>query len=95
METGDIVRTQVRVVMHLSAGYTRVMVEETEGVGLADGGVEWDIPTDIIPFNLRSIGTRFLLIRSALTSVEGLNAEHVRRALSEMYVEELPRARIE
>ena len=52
----------VRVVMHLNGGYTKVRLERFEGSGMADGGIEWDIPTQVIPSHLRFIGTRFLLL---------------------------------
>jgi len=35
---------KVRVIMHLPGGYTKVLVEWTLGVGMADGGIYWDIP---------------------------------------------------
>ena len=46
--TKESIREQVRVMFHLN-GYTKVLVEETEGVGLADGGILWEISTEIIP----------------------------------------------
>jgi hypothetical protein len=49
--------------MHLNGGFTKVIFERTIGVGLANFGIEWDIPTDCIPFHLRAIGSRFLLTR--------------------------------
>ena len=45
---------------HLN-GYTKVLVERTEGLGLADGGIVWDISAQIIPFQLRKIGSRFIV----------------------------------
>ena len=55
-------RELVQVLFHLSEGYTKVVVEITEGVGLADGGCWWDIPTKVIPPHLRCIGSRFYLV---------------------------------
>jgi hypothetical protein len=53
-----IVREPVRVLFHLN-GYTKVLVERTEGVGLADSGIMWELPTERIPHHLREIGSRF------------------------------------
>ena len=55
-----IVRESVRVLSHLN-GYTKVMAERSEGVGLADGGIIWDIPTELIPTHLRQIGSVFIV----------------------------------
>jgi hypothetical protein len=56
------VREPVRVVMHLNGGLTKVRLERFEGLGLADGGIEWEIPTQAIPQHLRFIGSRFVII---------------------------------
>ncbi|HEX9918908.1 MAG TPA: hypothetical protein VGA87_07065 [Pyrinomonadaceae bacterium] len=50
----------VRVMFHLN-GYTKVSVEFSEGVGMADGGITWDIPTEVIPAGLRKVGSRFIV----------------------------------
>ena len=50
------------VEMHLNGGFTKVLLEKTRGIGLADGGIYFDIPTIKIPFHLRNIHTRFYLI---------------------------------
>ena len=55
-------REPVRVLFHLGGGYTKVLLERTVGVGLADGGVMWDIPTEAIPPRLRGIDSRFLYV---------------------------------
>lgn len=52
----------VKVLFHLNEGFTKVILERTIGVGLADGGIAWDIPTEKIPYELRKIGSRFILI---------------------------------
>ena len=67
-------REPARVLMHLNEGYTKVSLERTEGVGLADGGITWDIPTAAIPAHLRAIGSRFVIVRSgsAFVRVEPL-----------------------
>jgi hypothetical protein len=58
-------REIVRVRMHLNGGFTRVLIESTEGLGMADGGTHRDIPTDLIPPHLRKMGSRFLLVDEA------------------------------
>ena len=57
-----IVREPVKILFHLNEGFTRVLIEWTLGLGLADGGIEYDIPTSLIPSHLRKIGSRFILI---------------------------------
>lgn len=52
--------------MHLPGGYTKVLVERTEGVGIAGGGIYLDIPTEIIPFHLRGMGCRFVLVATTV-----------------------------
>ena len=47
--------------MHLNGGSTKVLWEETIGVGLADGGIDVDIPTAKIPLHLRNINNLFYL----------------------------------
>lgn len=74
-------RERVRVMMHLNEGYTRVLVERTEGLGLADGGVAWDIPTGIIPPHLRPLGSRFVVETQALWPELGDTASELRDAI--------------
>lgn len=56
-----IQRERVKVTMHLPGNHIQVLVEWTYGLGMADGGVYWEIPTEIVPLNLRAIGSRFTL----------------------------------
>ena len=63
------VREPVRVLFHLN-GYTKVLVERTAGVGMANGGIMWDIETEIIPRHLRKIGSRFIVHYTALSPEE-------------------------
>lgn len=37
------------------------MLERTEGHGMADGGIVWELWTKDIPFHLRQIGSRFVV----------------------------------
>ena len=55
-------RAVVRVMFHGNGGFTRVIHEATEGVAMANGGFQWEIPTSIIPEDLRVIGSRFELV---------------------------------
>ena len=55
-------RAIVRVMFHGNGGFTRVLHEATEGVAMANGGFQWEIPTSIIPEDLRVIGSRFELV---------------------------------
>ena len=87
MEYG-IVRESVRVLFHLN-GYTKVMVERTEGVGLADGGIVWDISTEIIPYHLRQIGSRFILQYTPLSAEEMNDIEAIRGAMNRFEIFEL------
>lgn len=81
-------REPVRVLMHLNGGYTKVILERMEGKGLADGGVDWDIPTQKIPFHLRKIGSRFLLIEKSFFSAED-TIENIREMCWEIEIEEI------
>jgi hypothetical protein len=74
--------------MHLNEGFTRVLVERTEGRGMANGGATWDIPTQIIPPHLRRIGSRFIVLTEALWPEPGDAADELRDAIS-YRVEEL------
>jgi hypothetical protein len=82
---------KVRVTMHLSGGYTKVLVEQTEGVGMAGGGIYLEIPTKIIPLHLRGMGSRFVLVATAVSSAaeaQTMSAEQIRNAQA-MSVEEI------
>lgn len=78
----------VRVLMHLNGGYTKVMLERVEGKGLADGGVDWDIPTQKIPLHLRKIGSRFLVIQKSVCVVE-YTIDKIREMPFQIEIEEI------
>lgn len=88
MIDGYVSREPVRVTMHLNEGYTKVVLERTVGLGMADGGIEWDIPTEIIPPHLRPIGSRFILVSADREPQEDDYANRVQRNLS-LEVEEI------
>lgn len=88
MKTRPPFREPVRVMMHFN-GYTRVSVIRTEGLGLANGGAEWDIPTQCIPHHLRSIGSRFLIVTPRFTPEEHDSAEDIRRIRDQIEIYEL------
>jgi hypothetical protein len=64
-------------------------LDRTIGVGLADGGICWDIPTERIPIQLRSIGSRFIVIMQAMTPEPSDPPEAVRAAVNNICVEPL------
>ena len=77
-----------QVIMHLPENWTKILLVRTYGLGLADGGAYWDIPTEVIPPNLRLIGSRFVIF-GRMGVVTG--SHHGRGAVSEStWVEELP-----
>ena len=75
-----MIEERVRVLFHLN-GYTKVVFERTEGVGMADGGITGDIPTEVIPAPLRKIGSRFMI--SVATTPEEMQEGYRVRQLSE------------
>ena len=84
----QISQERVRVLFHLN-GYTKVMVESTEGLGLADGGVVWELPTERIPQPLRGIGSRFVVQSVSLAAGGGFDPEAVRDAQGRFEILEL------
>ena len=87
MEEG-IIREEARVLFHVN-GYTKVMLERTEGVGLADGGIVWDISTEIIPAHLRRIGSRFIVQYVSLSPEEMNDVDAIRGLGSRVEIKEL------
>jgi hypothetical protein len=85
-------RETVRLVAHMSEGYSRVLLESTEGVGMAYGGICWEIPTARIPQHLRGIGARFVVIAGnpSQADVERMTPLELREALQELEIEEIP-----
>ena len=62
----EAIRESVRVIFHLN-GYTKILVERTDGLGLADGDIVWEISTQLIPPQLRKIGSRFIVKMPSVT----------------------------
>ena len=89
MQPGIRFREPARVVMHLNEGLTKVVLERTLGVGMANGGAYWDIPTDRIPLHLRTIGSRFLVISQAIRPEPHDSIDAIRAAIDDLVVEEL------
>ena len=81
-------RDKVKVVMHLPEGYTKVLVERTYGLGIADGGLYVDVPSKVIPPQLREIGSRFILVMTPLTGTAKMTPDQIRHAET-MSVEEI------
>ena len=67
----------VRVLFHLDGGYTKVFLERSKDWGMVDFWIDWDIPTNSIPPDLRKIGSRFLLYESSLYSDEDDSLEDI------------------
>jgi len=78
------IQEPVRVLLHVNGGYTKVLFERTEGLGIADGGIIWEIPTHVIPFHLRPLGSRFLLMSETLTAELKDTGEELRDAVRQM-----------
>lgn len=51
----------VRVIFHLNNGYTQVIWQDSENTAWAGTAWMFDIPTHVIPFDLRIIGSYFFL----------------------------------
>ncbi|MDY6896540.1 MAG: hypothetical protein SWZ49_00455 [Cyanobacteriota bacterium] len=54
-------RETVRVIFHLNDCYTKVIWQRSENTAWAGTGWIFNIPTHVIPFDLRIIGSCFLL----------------------------------
>lgn len=90
MKTGTSLREPACVLMHLNSGFTKVILERTVGIGLANGGIEVDIPTACIPFHLRAIGSRFLVTLQSVRPEPLDSADTIRSAMHRYTIEELP-----
>ena len=84
----QIMRESGRVLFHLN-GYTKVMLERTEGVGMANFGIVWDIETELIPFHLRKIGSRFIVQYKPLSLEEMNDVDAIRGAKDRVEILEL------
>ncbi len=65
------------------------MVEWTEGLGMADGGIVWDISTEIIPAHLRQINSRFIVQYTPPGFEETDDIEAIRGARNRIEIQEL------
>jgi hypothetical protein len=89
-----ICREPAQIVMHLPEGWTRVLLVRTYRLGLADGGIYWDIPVAKIPIHLRDIGSVFLIETPLSSSWEAWMAnseERHSRRYEGLRISELPR----
>jgi hypothetical protein len=84
----QIMREPARVLFHLN-GYTKVLLERTEGAGMADGGIAWEISTDLISAHLRKIGSRFIVQYAPLTPEEMNNVDAIRGAKNRVEILEV------
>lgn len=93
LENG-VICEPAQVIMHLPENWTKILFVRTYGVGLADGGIYWDIPTELIPPDLRSFGSRFVVrARTAASGPPLLHPLHGRESRYEdIKIERLPDA---
>jgi hypothetical protein len=80
-----------QVVTHLPENWTRILLVRTFGLGLADGGAYWDIPTEAIPEGLRAIGSRFVIIQK-MPYLQNPPRHGREVILKSIRIEELPEA---
>lgn len=85
----ELLREPAKLLMHLNGGYSKVILERTVGLGLADGGIEWEIPTDVLPSHLRAIGSRFVVVRESIVPEDDDSVDEIRRVASRITVEEI------
>lgn len=86
-----LARETVKVVFHLNGGYTRLIWERSENTVWAGTGWIFDIPTHLIPYDLRVIGSRFLLsiVKSNVNNCEDIkNIRNNRNSF--FHIERLP-----
>lgn len=88
----EVKREVVRVLFHLN-GYTKVVVESSEGLGLADGGVVWELATAKIPPHLWKIGSRFIVETAPLSPEEESDVAAIREAQERIKIFELSGAK--
>lgn len=72
-----VLRERVRLTMHLPEGYSKVLLEST--------GFTWDIKTELIPFHLRTIGSRFVVVAVyslPITEGQEVTAQQMRKSWS-------------
>jgi hypothetical protein len=78
-------RETVRVIFHLNDGYTRVIWQRSENIAWAATGWMFNIPTHVIPFDLRIIGSCFVLSIKKL-DIENLeDIEYIRSACVDIF----------
>jgi hypothetical protein len=89
MRVGPERREPARLTMHLPAGYCRVLLERTVASGQADGGVTWDLPIDVVPRHLRTLGSQFVVGWREITPEAGDPPQVLRSALRDaLWIEE-------
>lgn len=80
-----LARETVRVTFHLNGGYTRVIWERSENAAWAGIGWIFDIPTQIIPNDVRVIGSGFLWSIVKFNTIDRENIENIRSHLSSFF----------
>ena len=84
-----IIEEPARLLFHLN-GYSKILLERTQGIGSADGDIVWDVTTDIIPIHLRKIGSRFIVRCLPLSPEEMNDPAMLRNADNRIEILELP-----
>ena len=86
-----LAREIVKVIFHLDGGYARVVWERSENTAWASNGWIFDIPTHVIPYDLRAIGSRFLLSIIKPNANDCENMENIRNNRNSFFnIERLP-----
>ena len=77
METSPVYRLPARVQWHANGGFTRLECLE--------GRMHNEIPTDLIPPDLRAIGSCFILVIRNVNAKDFRSAQELRGLLDEVY----------
>ncbi|MGB6295405.1 MAG: hypothetical protein WBF90_04370 [Rivularia sp. (in: cyanobacteria)] len=74
-----------RVIFHLNDGYTQVIWQRSENTAWAGTGWMFNIPTHVIPFDLRIIGSCFLLSIKKLDVENSEDIEYIRSSCIDIF----------
>lgn len=75
----------VRVIFHLNDGYTQLIWQRSENTAWAGTGWMFNIPTHVIPFDLRIIGSCFLLSIKKLDVENSEDIEYIRSSCIDIF----------
>lgn len=74
----ETTRLRVRVEFHMSGGYTHV--QWLNAPAMAESG-RFEVPTHAIPFDLRRVGSEFVVVLSDIDRTTAADAEELRRRI--------------